>query len=172
MGRGSGRRGGHGASQTTGRRLLVLRAGKHLRRDWEVLCSDYRRRIEHDTVFDDRLVKVRGDGPERRQREAEALRAALPDPCWSIALDPRGRTMDSPSLARELSRLREEWPHPVAFLIGSDLGLEPALVSEARLALSLGPMTFGHELARLMLYEQIYRALSIGRGIKYHRQPF
>ena len=152
--------------------LLILRAGKHQRRDWEMLCGEYRRRIEHDTVIEDRLIKVRDDGPARRRQEAEALRTTLPDPCWTIALDPGGQSMSSPALARELSRLRQEWPHPVAFLIGSDLGLEPDLVAEARLVLSFGPMTFGHELARLVLYEQLYRALSIERGIKYHRQSF
>ena len=155
-----------------GRKILILRAGRHLRKDWETLCADYRRRIERDLPVEDRLLKSRGEGATRRRLEAEALEAALPDPCWTIALDPRGRTLDSEALARELARLREEWAHPIAFLIGSDLGLDPELVGRARMKLSFGPMTFGHELARLILYEQIYRALSIAKGIKYHRQPF
>ena len=98
--------------------------------------------------------------------------AALPDPCWSIALDPRGRASSSEELAAKLARLRHEWPHPIAFLIGSDLGLDGGLLGSVRERISFGPMTFGHELARLILYEQLYRALCIQRGIKYHRQPF
>lgn len=94
---------------------------------------------------------------------------ALPDPCWPVALDAGGRTMKSEAFAGELARLRREWPHPVVFLIGSDLGLDPGVVKRARTRLSFGPMVFGHELARLVLYEQLYRALAMDRGIKYHR---
>lgn len=154
------------------RRFIILRAGRHQRKPWEVLCEDYRRRIERGVTVDDRLLKVRGDGPARQKHEAQAMLAALPDPCWTIALDPRGRALSTEKLATELGRLRDEWPHPVAFVIGSDLGLDPAVLDHARLRLSFGKMIFGHELARLMLYEQLYRVLSIERGIKYHRESF
>lgn len=156
------------------REILILRAGRHRRKTWEELCADYRRRIAHEIPVRDRLIKVRsgGDDRVRLRAEGQALRAALPAPCWTIALDLRGRTASSEELAERLRRLREEWPHPIAFLIGSDLGLDEAVLREARERLSLGPMVLGHELARLVLYEQIYRAISIGRGIKYHRQSF
>lgn len=163
-----------GRSRTTdasGRRLLVFWAGRHQREPWETLCADYRRRIEHDLPVEDRLIKVGGSGddPRRREAEGEALLDALPDPCWSIALDPRGKALSSRDLAEELLRLRREWPHPVAFLVGSDLGLSKAVRRAARRRISFGKMVFGHELARLVLYEQVYRALSMSRGIKYHR---
>jgi 23S rRNA (pseudouridine1915-N3)-methyltransferase len=156
------------------RELLILWAGRRRRQPWEELCADYRRRFEHELPVRDRRIKAGsgGDDPGRRRAEGEAMRAALPDPCWTIALDPRGRTADSEGFARELERLREEWPHPIAFLIGSDLGLDDDLVRSARRRLSLGPMVLGHELARLVLYEQIYRAFAIAKGIKYHRAPF
>lgn len=153
------------------REFLVLWAGRHERRGWEELCADYRGRIERYAPIQDRRVKARGDGAARRKAEGDALLAALPDPCWTIALDPRARPRSSEKLAADLTDLRETWPHPIAFLIGSDVGLEPAVVEQSRERLSFGPMVFGHELARLMLYEQIYRALCIERGIKYHRQP-
>ncbi len=157
-----------------GRELHIVWAGRHQRQGWEALCADYRKRIERYTTIRDRWIKVRsgGDGAARRGAEGRALLAALPEPCWTIALDPRGKMASSAALAAELRRLGEEWPHPVAFLIGSDLGLDEDIPRRARRRLSFGPMVFGHELARLMLYEQIYRALSMDRGIKYHRQPF
>lgn len=157
-----------------GRELLIVWAGRHRRRGWEDLCADYRRRIEHHVPVRDRWVKAKaaGDGPARRRAEGQAMAAALPTTCWTIALDPRGQAMSSRRLASELRRLSAEWPHPVAFLIGSDLGLDPELLDGARQRLSLGPMILGHELARLMLYEQIYRAIAMERGIKYHREPF
>ncbi len=56
-------------------------------------------------------------------------------------------------------------------MIGSDLGLAEEVLRGVRESISLGPLTLPHELARLVLYEQLYRALSIGAGIKYHREP-
>jgi 23S rRNA (pseudouridine1915-N3)-methyltransferase len=156
------------------REFVVLWAGRHVRRGWEELCADYRRRIARHVPVRDQPVKARsgGDGAERLRAEGHALRAALPDPCWTIALDRRARARTSEDLAGHLSRLREDWPHPVAFLIGSDLGLDEAVLDAARERISFGPMVLGHELARLVLYEQLYRALCIERGIMYHRQPF
>lgn len=154
------------------REYLVLWAGRHQRRDWENLCADYRRRIQHTSMIRDHMVKVKGssDDPARLRAEGAALTAALPDPSWTVVLDPRGKTLSSEAFAAELGRLNDDWPHTVAFILGSDAGLDPTLVKNARLRLSLGPMIFGHELARLVLYEQLYRALCIRRGIKYHRR--
>jgi 23S rRNA (pseudouridine1915-N3)-methyltransferase len=159
-----------------GRDLLVVWAGRHQRSAWEELCAGYRRRIERlvqpDSVRDlpVRAREAAAD-PGRQRAEGRALLAALPDPCWTIALDPRGRAFDSEGLAAELARRRREWPHAVSFLIGSDLGLDPAVREAARQVLSLGPLTLSHELARLVLYEQIFRALSIEAGMSYHRGP-
>ena len=153
------------------RRVIVIWAGRHRRREWQPLYDDYRRRLERDVQVDEQWIKVKGssEDPGRRRAEGEAILAALPNPCFTVALDERGRRLDSMAFAREIERLKEEWPHPVAFVIGSDLGLDPAVVQAARLRLSLGPMTLGHELAKLVLYEQLYRAFAIGKGIKYHR---
>lgn len=118
-------------------------------------------------------VKVRagGDDPRRQALEEEAVRNALPAPCWTVVLDERGETYDSVAFARRLSERIESWPHPIAFLVGSDLGWSSGTRSAANERLSFGPMTLRHELARLVLYEQLYRALCISAGIKYHRPP-
>lgn len=149
----------------------VIWAGRHQRGPWEGLCANYRERIARELAVVDRPVRTRAaaDDPARQRIEGEALLAALPDPCWTIALDAGGRSLSSEALARRLSILDESWPHPVAFVIGSDLGLDSSVIGAARLVLSFGPMIFGHELARLMLYEQLYRTIAIRHGIKYHR---
>ena len=154
-----------------GREYLIVWAGRHRRSAWEEICDRYRRRIERSTPLREVAVKVkgRGDGPERRRAEGEAILAALPEPVWLVALDPKGRTLSSEELAAELARLKREWPHPVAFAVGSDLGLDPLVVERARTRLSLGPMTLSHELARVVLLEQLYRAASIEAGTGYHR---
>lgn len=116
-------------------------------------------------------AKAASEDPQRLRAEGQALLAALPRPSWPIALDSRGEVVDSAQLAERLSRIKAEWPHPVAFLIGSDLGLDRAVLDEARWVLSLGRLTLSHELARVVLYEQLYRTLTIEAGMSYHREP-
>lgn len=151
------------------RELLVVWAGRHRRDAWETLCAEYRRRIAHHTPIRELVIKAKATESERLRVEGRELLAALPDPCWRVALDPRAEMQTSEDFAAELARLQERWPHPVAFLVGSDLGLDGAVLERCEKRLSFGPMTFPHELARLVLYEQIYRAIAIGKGIKYHR---
>lgn len=153
------------------REYLIVWAGRHQRRAWEEICDRYRKRIRRVTPVRELPVKVRsrGSDAERRREEGEAVLAALPDPSWLVALDSRGKALSSRALAAELTRLRRDWPHPVAFVLGSDVGLDDPVLSAARRVLSFGPMTLSHELARVVLYEQLYRVTSIQAGTKYHR---
>jgi 23S rRNA (pseudouridine1915-N3)-methyltransferase len=156
-----------------GRELVVLWAGRHQRSSWEEICDSYRRRIARWAPVRDVPVRARAGAadPQRLRAEGQALLAALPQPAWPVALDSRGEMLDSEQLAARLARLRAEWPHAIAFLIGSDLGLDRAVLAAARWTLSLGPLTLSHELARTVLYEQLYRAFSIEAGMSYHREP-
>lgn len=77
----------------------------------------------------------------------------------------------SKELASWLRQTIDDWPGDIVFLIGSDLGLDPIVLEQARTRLSFGPLTLPHELARLILYEQLYRGIGITAGIKYHREP-
>lgn len=156
------------------RDLIIAWAGRRRRDAWERLCADYRERIGRWAPVREVVVKARGragtgEGSERRAAEGEALLAGLPDPCWIVALDRRGEAVSTEELARRLGTIRRDWPHPVAFVLGSDLGLDDAVLDAARWRLSLSRLTFPHELARLLVYEQLYRVLSIDAGIDYHR---
>lgn len=152
----------------------LLWAGRHAPPEWEVLGAEYRKRIAAWHPIVERPIKVRagGDDAARRRAEGEALEAAAPADGWWVALDRRGRPLDSEGWAAQVATWRAEWSRPVVFLLGSDLGLDPALVAKCRQRLSLGPLTLPHALARLTLLEQLYRALSILEGIQYHRKPF
>ena len=156
------------------RELIIAWAGRHQRSAWETLTEGYRKRLSRWARIRDRPVRAAAAGSDdrRRQLEGEALLAAAPDPSWSIALDSGGKAFSSEDLSSYLTRLSHEWPHPLVFFIVSDLGLDVAVTESSRLVLSFGPMTLPHEMARLVLYEQIYRALSIEKGINYHRPRF
>jgi 23S rRNA (pseudouridine1915-N3)-methyltransferase len=152
----------------------ILWAGRRSPAEWEALCAPYLRRIAAWHPIEERAIRCRtaaGD-PGRRRAEADALAAAAPrDGLW-IALDRRGRALDSERFSGLVGRWRQEWSRPVVFFLGSDLGLDPGLVARCRQRMSLGPLTLPHSLARLVLLEQLYRALSILEGIQYHRKPF
>lgn len=101
-----------------------------------------------------------------REREARTVREALPDRCQVIALAPGGETLSTEEFAGRLER----WSHPeAAFVVGGPLGLDRSFTQGAGIALSLSAMTLPHELARVVLAEQIFRALTILRGVPYHK---
>ncbi len=104
------------------------------------------------------------------RREAEALRARLPPQALVVALDRVGTAPDSPGLSRLLGQWQQTG-RPLCFLIGGAEGLDPALVAAAEHVMSLGPLTWPHMLARVMLAEQLFRAQSILAGHPYHRGP-
>lgn len=101
--------------------------------------------------------------------EGERLRARLLPRAWRVALEPGGRApRSSEDLAEWLGR-RIEAPRPLALLIGGADGLDRALVGECEERLSLGPLTLPHQLARVVLLEQVYRGLCILSGHPYPR---
>jgi 23S rRNA (pseudouridine1915-N3)-methyltransferase len=153
------------------REWWVVWAGRHRRDRWDELCEEFRQRVERQVVAKEIAVKARtGGGPERLAAEGVAILAALPRPCRIVALDRDAAPVSSERLAERLERWKAEWPHPVAFVVGSDLGLAPAVVERAEWRLSFGPLTLPHELARLVLWEQLYRATAIASGSAYHRK--
>jgi 23S rRNA (pseudouridine1915-N3)-methyltransferase len=153
------------------REILVVWTSRHRRGRFDHAIEDYRQRIEPVLRVADRFVRSKGAAGDdaRRRVEGQALLDALPAKSWVVALDPGGRMLDSEAFADRLRRLEESWPHAVVFVIGSDVGLARDVLERADEKLSLGPMTLAHELARLVLYEQIYRAATIRSGIKYNR---
>ena len=104
-----------------------------------------------------------------REREAEALLAALDPGAVVILMDERGENWTSAELARRIGRWRDEGVQDVAFLIGGADGHGEAARKAARHALAFGPQTWPHRLLRAMLAEQLYRAVTILTGSPYHR---
>lgn len=100
--------------------------------------------------------------------EAEVLRPHL-EGAHVVACDEHGSARPSRAFAAEIARLRDDGVRRLIFLIGGADGLDPALLAEAKGKLAFGPQTWPHALARVMLTEQVYRAVTILAGGPYHR---
>ena len=101
-------------------------------------------------------------------KEGERLLRLVPERSLLIVLDVKGKLLSSEALAKELASLALQGQSDLTFLIGGAFGLSPAVRDRADLRISFSPMTFTHQMVRLLLYEQIYRAFKINRGEKYH----
>src|SRR6478609_7463606 len=104
----------------------------------------------------------------RRRSESARLLAAIPPRGFNVVLDERGQPIDSLKFAKWLERLTIDQPHGVNFVMGGDAGLDDAVKQRAQKLLSLSAMTLPHQLARVLLLEQIYRACTLMRNIPYH----
>ena len=153
-------------------KVLFLSVGKPKQAEAAALFEEYSGRIRRLGVeVESKWVKEssgegRFTGDQLMEREAAALQAALPDRGRIIALDRTGRQMTSP----ELGSVIENWTTPRGtFVIGGPLGLHRGFLEKADQLWSLSPLTFPHDLARTVLSEQVYRALTLVRRIPYHK---
>jgi 23S rRNA (pseudouridine1915-N3)-methyltransferase len=158
-------------------RLLVIAVGRLKQGPERELAERYRER------FDDlgRKLGFRGleicELPESRAREAKtrvaeeaaAISAAIPPKSALVALDERGDNVDSNAFARQLGRWRDEQVANTIFAIGGADGLSPELRRKAQMRMAFGSATWPHQMVRVMLLEQTYRAATILAGHPYHR---
>ena len=158
-------------------RLVVISIGRLKQGPERELAERYRER------FDDigRKLGFRGleihEIPESRARdaatriaeEATAITAAMPSKSVLVALDERGDNIDSAAFARHLGRWRDDQVAHTIFVIGGADGLSPDLRRRANLRIAFGSATWPHQMVRVMLLEQVYRAATILAGHPYHR---
>jgi len=109
-----------------------------------------------------------GSAAARKVEEAKALRASLPDGI-TVMLDERGKAINSEQFAHQIGRWRDDGRPAVGFVIGGADGIDPGFVRSADLVVSFSPMVWPHQLVRIMLAEQLYRATTILSGHPYHR---
>lgn len=104
-----------------------------------------------------------------KRAQTEALLAGLAPGALVVALDERGKALTSPQFADRLGRARDDGVREAAFLIGGADGMERSLLPAGTQLVSFGAMVWPHKLVRVMLAEQIYRAVSLLAGTPYHR---
>ena len=155
-----------------GGRLLVTAVGKIKEKHWQAAQTDYVKRLGRYTNF--QLIEVKDavgrSVPETvaRQREGEQLLSVTSEMQRLIALTPEGQQVASPELANFLHKEVVAYGR-LAFLIGGPFGFSDEVLAACHLQLSLSALTFPHEMARIILLEQLYRACTILNGEKYHK---
>ncbi len=151
--------------------VVVGRAGPALR----VAIEEYESRAERYWKL--RVIEVpsgtagkgKGDVGRALKREEESILKKLPEWAEVVVLTRAGASMDSPELARYLESLALRSVPEVSFVVGGAFGLGPGVVKRANRTLALSAGTLPHELARLVLAEQLYRAGTILRNEPYHK---
>lgn len=120
-----------------------------------------------------KLVEVQesraSNSDTRKREEAAALEKALPEGAILVLLDERGKTLDSQAFSDAIGRFRDNGKRDMILAIGGADGLDPELRAGADLVLNLGTMTWPHQLVRILIAEQLYRAVTILSGHPYHR---
>ena len=154
----------------------IVCVGKMKEKYWRDAAAEYEKRLSRfgrlETIELPDLPEPVNSSPaieaQIRQKEGEAILAKLRPDDIVVALCIEGKQLDSVSLSAQLARYADTGRR-VAFVIGGSLGLSPEVVARANMKLSFSPMTFPHQLARIMLLEQVYRACKIGAGERYHK---
>lgn len=153
--------------------LKIVIIGKQKAGSHREICDEYLKRLKsdvsvkivelaempfHSTAEKDKVLKI----------ETEKIKKAISGDSFLIILEAAGKTFTSEKFAEQFNLLSESGARPITIVIGGPLGLSDEIKKEADLLLSLSPMTMPHDLARVVLLEQVYRAMTILRGKVYH----
>lgn len=158
-------------------RLVVITVGRLKAGPERELVERYRERfVDLSRKLGFRSLEIH-EIPESRAREtaarmteeAAAITALIPDGAITIAMDERGKSVDSAAFAKQLGRWRDESTGAVVFIIGGADGLSPELRRKVKASFAFGSATWPHQMVRIMLLEQLYRAATILAGHPYHR---
>lgn len=157
--------------------ISVIALGRMKEKPYRAMADEYLKRLSRYGKFEEIELP---DLPEPqntsaaieeqiKQKEGEAILQRIRPGDYVIALTIPGKQWDSPGLARHLDGLLTRGASSIVFLIGGSLGLSDQVIARADEQLSMSAMTFPHQLARVMLLEQLYRAMKIRAGERYHK---
>jgi 23S rRNA (pseudouridine1915-N3)-methyltransferase len=158
-------------------RILIAAVGRlkqgperELAERYRKRAADFGRRLGLQAFDVVEIKESRADNVERRMlEESIAIANIIPERAAMVILDERGAAMNSPAFANRLQEWRAADRPALVFILGGADGLAPSLRDQADLALAFGAFTWPHQLVRIMLMEQLYRAVTILGGHPYHR---
>ena len=158
-------------------KVTVIAVGNLREAHFRAACSEYLKRLTPYAQV--KIVEVAEEKPPAnpsaadeekvREKEAERILRAIPAGSYVIALSIEARSRSSEQLADWLQQLQLQGQSHLCFIIGDSTGLSPVLKPSINAELSFGPITLPHQLARVVLLEQIYRAFKILRNEPYHK---
>ena len=156
--------------------MALICMGRLKEKYWRDAASEYEKRLTRYTKFETielpDLPEPQNSSPaieqQIKEKEGAAILAKIRPEDTVVALCIDGKQLDSVQLSKKLTQIQDSGKR-VVFVIGGSLGLADAVVARANVKLSFSPMTFPHQLARIMLLEQVYRACKIAAGERYHK---
>lgn len=154
-------------------RISIVAVGKNKDRWVDEGCAHFEKLLSRYAGVTWKIVRPVKETPslsagEIKKREGRLIEKALGKEVH-IALTDSGRTADSRAFAKMIEKLQVTGGGTITFIIGGPHGLDEAVLKQSDQVLSLSPLTFSHQLVRLVLLEQLYRAFSILHGTDYHK---
>ncbi len=158
-------------------KISIITVGKLKERYWKDAVSEYRKRLgrycklEILEVADEKTVEHASHAAEEavRRKEAERILKLVAEDSYVITLEIAGQMMDSVELSRKIERLGIHGCSHITFIIGGSIGLGEEVLGRSDFSLSFSPMTFPHQMMRVILLEQIYRSYRILNKEPYHK---
>lgn len=155
-------------------KITVVAVGKLKEKFWVAACDEYLKRLRPYAKVC--VVEISDVDPARaggvdaaREREGAGILAAVPEGAWVILMAIEGKQRTSEDFSRHVDELALRGESELVFVIGGSDGVSDAVRARADETFSFGPITLPHNLARVVLLEQIYRAFKISRGEPYHK---
>ena len=157
--------------------ITLITVGKMKEKPYRLMADEYLKRLSRygkvDEVELPDLPEPANSSPaieaQIKNKEGDAILARIKPSDYVIAMTIPGKQWDSPGLSRHLDDLMNRGNSNIVFLIGGSLGLADKVIARADEEMSMSRMTFPHQLARVMLLEQVYRAMKIHSGERYHK---
>ena len=157
--------------------ITIIAVGKMKEKPYRQMADEYVKRLgrygKTEEIELPDLPEPANSSPaieqQIRDREGESILGRIRPGDYVIAMTIPGRQWDSPGLSRHVDELMTRGESNLVFLIGGSLGLSEKVIARANEEMSMSKMTFPHQLARVMLLEQLYRAMKIRSGERYHK---
>ena len=155
-------------------KIRIIWIGSNNDAEFGAAIDRYFNRIKH--FFPIEVTELAPEKSRQNKDDASIMRAdsarlvgAIPSRGTTVVLDERGELLDSLKFSRWLERLTTQEPYGINFVMGGDVGMDESVRKRASKVISLSPMTLPHQIARVVLLEQIYRACTLMRNIPYHK---
>jgi 23S rRNA (pseudouridine1915-N3)-methyltransferase len=149
-------------------RFRFIWIGKTKDKNWLALQEEYLRRLSHFVKYE--IVEIRDQGAaKQKENEGKRILENLNQNSFVCVLDVKGRTLSSPELASEIEKWQNRGLKEISFIIGGADGIASEVAERADFELSLSFLTFTHEMARVVMAEQLYRAFTIIKGFPYQK---